>query len=143
MKNYMQSANDYYRHFIQPKDFVEFYSGFFFSEGIFKITVEEQCSWLLQIICFQPEMLETQLFEFWTLKRKEGLEYLLQCKDSQGNILFEKPFTSPDFLFDEIVIWKIGNYLILPSEYNEFMKQVRNETGTLPYQSTDAKIELN
>ncbi|WP_089998843.1 DUF6876 family protein [Chryseobacterium taichungense] len=79
MKNYMQSANDYYRHFIQPKDFVEFYSGFFLSEGLFKISIEENCSWLLQIICFQSKTSETELFEFWTLQRKEGLEYVLQC----------------------------------------------------------------
>lgn len=139
----MQSANDYYSHFVQPNDFVEFTSGFFLSEGIYKISVEEQCSWLLQIICFQPKSSEGELLEFWKLKRNEGLQYLLQCRDSQSNIIFEKPFVSPDFLFEEIVIWKIGNYLILPSEYNEFVKQVRNEAGTQTCQNINSKTKLN
>lgn len=139
----MQSANDYYSHFVQPKDFVEFNSGFFLSEGIYKISVEEQCSWLLQIICFQPEASEGALLESWTLKRNDGLQYLLQGKDSRGKMIFEKTFVSPDFLFEEIVIWKMGNYLILPSEYNEFVKHIRNETGSKPYHNSDDKTELN
>lgn len=144
MKNYMQSANDYYRHFIQPRDFVEYKSGYFLSEGIFRISGEIQCHWLLQIICFQPKPSVAQLLEFWTLKRKEGLEYLLQCKDSSGNILFENIFISPDFLFEEITIWKIGSYLILPAEYNEFVKLIRNEAAPHPYKNTDdIKTELN
>ncbi|MEC3874431.1 DUF6876 family protein [Chryseobacterium salviniae] len=144
MKNYMQSANDYYRHFIHPRDFIEFQSGFFISEGIFRISGETQIHWLLQIICFQQKELDAQLIEFWKLKRKEGLDYLLQCKDSSGNILFEKTFISPDFSFDEIIIWKVGAYLILPGEYNEFIKLIRNDETNHGFKSLDEnKKELN
>ncbi|WP_312175048.1 DUF6876 family protein [Chryseobacterium sp.] len=144
MKNYMQSANDYYRHFIQPRDFIEFQSGFFLSEGIFRISGETQCQWLLQIICFQQKASGVQLVEFWKLKRKEGLEYVLQCKDSSGSILFENTFISPDFLFNEITIWKIGSYLILPGEYNEFVKLIKNETANHTSKSMDdIKTKLN
>ncbi|AZA57822.1 hypothetical protein EG349_04325 [Chryseobacterium shandongense] len=144
MKNYMQSANDYYRHFIQPRDFIEFQSGFFLSEGIFRISGETQCNWLLQIICFQQKESGAQLVEFWKLKRIEGLDYLLQCKDSSGSILFEKTFISPDFSFDEITIWKVGTYLILPGEYNEFVKLIRNEAKSFTSNILDDhKIELN
>jgi len=129
MKNYMQSANDYYCHFTQPKDFIEFQPGFFLSEGIFRISAETQCHWLLQIICFQQKASGTQLVEFWKLKRKSGLEYLLECKDSYGSILFENTFISPDFLFDEIIIWKIGSCLILPGEYNEFIALIKKDAA--------------
>lgn len=140
----MQSANDYYRHFIQPRDFVEFRSGYFLSEGLFRISGETQCYWLLQIICFQKKASDEQLMEFWNLKRTEGLEYLLQCKDSSGNILFENTFISPDFSFDEFTIWKIGSYLILPAEYNEFVKLIRNDAADYhSRKADDFKIELN
>lgn len=140
----MQSANDYYRHFIQPRDFIEFQSGFFLSEGIFRISGETQCHWLLQIICFQEKESDAQLIEFWKLKRKEGLDYLLQCKDSSGAILFEKTFISPDFSFNEIIIWKVGTYLILPGEYNEFVKLIRNDITNHGFRNLDDnKIELN
>jgi len=140
----MQSANDYYRHFIQPRDFVEFSSGYFLSEGLFRISGETQCYWLLQIICFQEKAGGQQLMEFWNLKRTEGLEYLLQCRDSSGNALFENTFISPDFLFDEITIWKMGSYLILPTEYNEFVKLIKNDAVNHPSKKTDdLKIELN
>jgi len=140
----MQSANDYYRHFIQPRDFIEFQSGFFLSEGIFRISGEIQCHWLLQIICFQQKESGSQLIEFWKLKRKEGLEYLLECRDSSGRVLFEKTFMSPDFSFDEIVIWKVGTYLILPGEYNEFIKLVRSDATNYGSRNTDDnKIEMN
>lgn len=139
----MQSANDYYRHFIQPRDFIEFKSGFFLSEGIFRISGETQCHWLLQIICFQQKTSGSQLMEFWNLKRKAGLEYLLQCKDSSGSVLFENIFISPDFLFDEITIWKIGSYLILPGEYNEFVKLVRSDGANDSKNVDDIKTALN
>lgn len=143
MKNYMQSANDYYRHFIQPRDFIEFQSGFFLSEGIYRIAGETQCQWLLQIICFQQKKSDEQLVEFWKLKRKQGLDYMLQCKDCSGTILFEKTFISPDFLFNEIIIWKVGAYIILPGEYNEFVKLIKNDATNHDYRNLDNKIELN
>lgn len=143
MKNYMQSANDYYRHFIQPRNFIEFQSGFFLSEGIFRISGEIQCQWLLQIICFQQKESDAQLIEFWNLKRKEGLDYLLKCKDSSDTVLFEKTFISPDFLFNEIIIWKVGAYLILPGEYNEFVKLIKNDATNRGLKNLDNKIELN
>lgn len=126
----MQSANDYYSHFVQSKDFVEFESGYSLSEGVFKISKEEECFWLLQIICFHPKISEDNIFESWTFKREEGLAYILRAKDYNSNILFEKSFISPDFFFSEIIIWKVGNYLLLPSEYNEFVKMISNNKNT-------------
>ncbi|SDH78957.1 hypothetical protein SAMN05421846_10261 [Chryseobacterium taeanense] len=128
MKNYIQSANDYYSHFVQPKDFVEFASGYLLSEGICRIAEEEQCFWLIQIICFQPKMSGDHFFESWIFKRAEGLEYILQAKDYDSNIIFEESFPSPDFFFSEIIIWKVGNYLLLPSEYDEFVKMISDKT---------------
>jgi hypothetical protein len=137
MKNYIQSANDYYSHFVQPKDFVEFTSGYLLSEGICRISEEEQCFWLIQIICFQPKISGDQFFESWTFKRVQGLEYILQAKDYDSNIVFEEHFPSPDFFFSEMIIWKVGNYLLLPGEYNEFVKMIKNEADISYYLNND------
>ncbi|WP_050009605.1 DUF6876 family protein [Flavobacterium sp. B17] len=130
MKNYMQSANDYYSRFVHSKNFVEFESGYLLSEGVFKISKEEECFWLLQIICFQPKISEDNIFESWTFKRVEGVAYILTAKDYNSNILFKKSFSSPDFFFNEMIIWKVGNYLLLPSEYDEFVKMISKQKDT-------------
>lgn len=82
--------------------------------------VREECgaNWLIDMICSFHPKLRKEEFQVWTLKNLgEEKGWVMTCTDGNDNVLASQDFSFSDFPFDEFIIWKDGDVILLPSEY--------------------------
>ncbi|WP_312900079.1 DUF6876 family protein [Chryseobacterium taichungense] len=109
------SANTLYDAYKAAEDLYDYKEGYKLSKGIFDVSNEEDCKWLLEIILNEQSSLYCE-FQYWHLKRIEGSTFMLYCTDEEGNVLTEINDISINFFFDDLFLLVKKNLLCLPIE---------------------------
>jgi len=113
------SANTLYDAYKAAEDLYEYKQGYKLTKGIFDVSSEEDCTWLLEIILNEQPNLSCEI-QHWHFKRVEGNTFTLYCKDEDGNVLTEVNDISIRFYFDDLFLIVKKNLLCLPIEYKMY-----------------------
>ncbi len=119
MKNPTISANDFYCDFTGTEHYYPYLLGLFLTDGVKIIAEKEECFWLLDVIASYQilEKFRNEEFQVWKLERVGGKQYRIVATDGNDNFLAEQNILFSDFFFQEFIIWKEGDVLLLPSEH--------------------------
>lgn len=116
------SANDSlkYVQFTGTDHYYKYMFGIVLTDGAMQLATDEQCFWMMDIVCsyFTHPKINGEEFQVWTLKRQgETDSFKVTCDDGNKNILITQKIPYSDFKFDELKLYKVDNVIMLPSEY--------------------------
>lgn len=91
---------------------------FVYTEGVRYLAQNAECYWLLEHIFLHQTnpKIKAEGFQTWKLVKQEDTA-TITIDDGNGNIIETFPIDFTDFPLDEIILFMIGDTLLLPSEY--------------------------
>ena len=109
------SANYLYDLYTTREKLINYKNGFCLTQGINDIIDDENCSFILDIICRQKQNFQIEIWEF---SRYNGNIFTLSGKSIQRLNFVEISNLESDFYFDDLIILKKGKLICLPIEEN-------------------------
>lgn len=106
------SANFLYDYFTVPEKLHK-YHNYSLTEGINELSINENCFWLIDIICHHKINFD---IEVWKFSREKGNIFLLTGINMQDIKFVEFSNLESDFYFDDLTILKKRKLLCLPIE---------------------------
>ena len=82
--------------------------------------IREKCEsfWLFDLIQSYQYKLKSHHFQTWTLERVDNhYAFMVTCTDGNDKVLVRQKIPFSDFPLPGLVIWKVDNVVMLPSEY--------------------------
>lgn len=114
----MTKCNDDFRQFTGTEGYHRYNFGLLLTDGTAEIAETTSSYWFLDIIAsyiFTPKV-NKEPFQVWTLKRIAENKFLVTCDDGNDNIIITQEISFSNFRYDEYVVWKMDNVILLPSE---------------------------